>query len=179
MFSFLCFLPFISSCCEHVQHSNSTLTLVIIISFVSNLHTNNLLWYILWLVFIIISKVIICCHVATRICFVNLIFSSWLWWQKLLVLCNEFENENMRMITNFMEDMFGSWVSDNILLSKTTMNVIELEIFWLSYNFELLMTKEVNDQVKYKNIAWYSNFLMMQHENQRWIEHFWMTKKVV
>jgi hypothetical protein len=44
-----------------------------------------------------------------------------------------------------MEDMLGSWLGDNILLSKTMTNVIELEQFWLSCNFELLMTKEIND----------------------------------
>ncbi len=51
----------------------------------------------------------------------------------------------MNLIGNLMEYMFGSWVGDNNLLSKTIMNVIELDQFRLSCNFELLLTKEVND----------------------------------
>jgi hypothetical protein len=66
---------------------------------------------------------------AIKIDFVNLISSSWVVMEELLILCNKFENENMRVIIDFMEDMLGSWLGDNILLSKTMTNVIELEQF--------------------------------------------------
>ncbi len=144
-FHFLCFLPFISACCEHVQHSNSTLTLVIIISFVSNLHTNRLLLYILRLVSIFILKVIICCHVATRICFVNLIFSSW------FVMART--SNPMQQVWKWKHEnddkFYGRYVW---ILGKWQYIVVQdnNECYWIgtiltSYNFELLMTKEVND----------------------------------
>jgi len=40
--------------------------------------------------------------------------------------------------------------------------------YCISYNFELLMNKEVGNQMKVKSTTWYSHFLMTQHNNQRW-----------
>jgi hypothetical protein len=55
-----------------------------------------------------------------------------------------------------MENVFGFSTCDNRLLFGTMMNAIVLHQFWLSYNFELLMTKEVGDWVKAKNTTWSS-----------------------
>lgn len=76
-FHYCVFCHSCSPCCEHAQHSNSTMILVIILSFVSNLHANHPLFSIFRIVSIFVLKVIICCHVATRIDFTNLISSSW------------------------------------------------------------------------------------------------------
>jgi len=47
-------------------------------------------------------------------------------------------------------------------------------------NFELLMNKEIENYMKIKNIAWYSNFLMTPYDmgrfSQGWVEHFQMTR---
>lgn len=32
---------------------------------------------------------------------------------------------------------------------------------------------------KVRNTTWYSNFFMTQYENQRWVEHFHVTRKVI
>lgn len=40
------------------------------------------------------------------------------------------------------------------------------------------MIKEVGDWSKGRNATWYSNFMMMQYKNQRWVEHFLITIKV-
>jgi hypothetical protein len=46
-------------------------------------------------------------------------------------------------------------------------------------NFELLMSKEVGGRVKARSTTWYSNFLMTQYDNKRWVEHFQITKEIV
>jgi hypothetical protein len=53
-----------------------------------------------------------------------------------------------------------------------------LHHFWFSCDFDLLMTKEVNNWVKAQSTTWYSNFFMNQYNNQWWVEHFHITKKV-
>jgi len=41
------------------------------------------------------------------------------------------------------------------------------------------MSKEVGDWIKAMNTTWYSNFLMAQHDNKRWVEHFCITKNII
>ncbi len=54
-----------------------------------------------------------------------------------------------------------------------------LHQYWLICNFELLMSKEVGDWIKAVNTTWYSNFLMAQYDNKRWVEHFCITKNII
>jgi hypothetical protein len=51
--------------------------------------------------------------------------------------------------------------------------------YLITCNFELLMSKEVGDWVKARSTTWYSNFLMKQYDNKRWVEHFQITKEIV
>jgi hypothetical protein len=42
------------------------------------------------------------------------------------------------------------------------------------------MTKEVGDWgVKAKNTTWYLNFFMVQYENEKWVEHFFIIREVI
>ncbi len=65
--------------------------------------------------------------------------------------------------------LFVNHVNDNAILHH----------FWFSCDFDLLMTKEVKNWVKARSKTWYSNFFMNQYDNQWWVEHFHVTKKVV
>jgi hypothetical protein len=40
------------------------------------------------------------------------------------------------------------------------------------------MSKKLGDWVKAQNITWYSNFLMIKYDNQRWVEHFHITHEI-
>jgi len=86
-----------------------------------------------------------------------------------------FEDDND--LTNNLVGNFSELT--NRLMLEGMKNGAILHHYWWFYNFDILISKEVGDLVKAKSITWYSNFFMTQYDNQRWVEHFRMTKKVV
>lgn len=96
--------------------------------------------------------------------------------QELFSLCFEVENETMRMMTLLMQDFL---LSNTKLLVKSVWKGVVLNHFMCFYYFNLLMMKEVEDQIKALSTIWYLNFLMTWYENSRWVEHFQITRKVI
>ncbi len=80
-----------------------------------------------------------------------------------------------------IEELVGNYwqLESKNMVFNALKNPNILHQYWLIYNFELLMSKEVGDWIKAMNTTWYSNFLMAQYNNKRWVEHFCITKKIV
>lgn len=62
---------------------------------------------------------------------------------------------------------------------EITANSIILHQHQLSIIYNILGNVEMGDWVKARSTTWYSNFLMVQFDNKRWIEHFRVTQDVV
>jgi len=55
---------------------------------------------------------------------------------------------------------------------ETMVNALILHNYTISYVDELLLSQKFGDWIKVRLITSYFQFLMIQYENRRWIEHF-------
>ncbi len=55
---------------------------------------------------------------------------------------------------------------------KSMINALLLHSYKISYFSNLLLSQDIGDWVKAKSTTWFSQFLMMQYDDRRWIEHF-------
>jgi hypothetical protein len=62
---------------------------------------------------------------------------------------------------------------------ETMVNVLIVHNCTISYVDELLLSQNFGDWVKDRLITWYSQFLIIQYEDRRWIEHFWVKRTFV
>jgi hypothetical protein len=55
---------------------------------------------------------------------------------------------------------------------ETMVNALIMHNYTILYVDELLLNQKFGDWVKARLIIWYFQFLIIQYEDQRWIEHF-------
>jgi hypothetical protein len=57
------------------------------------------------------------------------------------------------------------------------LNSLMLHQYRLTSTFDLLFEKDLGYWVKARSTTWYSQFLMSQYNNPRWIEHFKVSRE--
>jgi hypothetical protein len=82
------------------------------------------------------------------------------------MLCYEIDTFSSKFPT-ISEDML-----DNIRLFQNLLNSIVLHEYKMTIIYELLMSRELSNQVKAHYTIWFSHFLIIQYDDSKWIEHF-------
>jgi hypothetical protein len=62
---------------------------------------------------------------------------------------------------------------------ETMVNALIMHNYTIFYVDELLLNQKFGDWVKARLIIWYFQFLIIQYEDQRWIEHFQVNRTFV
>lgn len=88
-----------------------------------------------------------------------------------LIICYEIEsNETF---------LFPNRIPKDKVTFQTMLNFLMLHQYKLISTFDLLFEKDLGDWVKARSTTWYSQFLMSQYSDPRWIEHFRVSKEFV
>ncbi len=88
-----------------------------------------------------------------------------------LIMCYEIESNATFLFPNQIP-------KDKVTL-QTMLNSLMLHQYKLISTFDLLFEKDLGDRVKARSTTWYSQFLMSQYSDPRWIEHFKVSKEFV